>query len=138
MKNFIKIIALALVAVIACATLASCALGAPNADPEKAEKSLEKKGYVVDVADDKVSLGLVALSTGLSDLECVITAFNEEDKEDAVMIYYFEDKEVADEAWEKYFEKAAEKVKEDNKDVIVKKSGKMIWVGTKAAINAAK
>ena len=138
MKNFVRIIALALVTVFVCATFASCALMGPNADPEKAEKSLEKKGYTVDVADDKVSLGLVALSTGLSDLECVITAFNKEDKDDAVMIYYFEDKEVADEAWEKYFEKAAEKVKEENEDVIDKKSGKMIWVGTKAAINAAR
>lgn len=138
MKNFVRIIALALVTVFVCATFASCALMGPNADPEKAEKSLEKKGYAVDVADDKVSLGLVALKTGLSDLECVVTAINKDDLKDSVVIYYFADKEAADKAWEKYFEKAVEVAKEQDSEVIIKKSGKMIWTGAKDAINAAR
>ena len=138
MKTFVKIIALALVTVFVCATLASCALMAPNADPEKAEKSLEKKGYEVELIDDKYSLGFISLGTGVSDLECVLTAVDKEDKDEAVRIYYFAEKESADEAWEKYFEKLAEKAKEEDSDIIVKKSGKMIWYGTKKAINAAK
>ena len=138
MKTFVKVIALALVTIFVCATLASCALFGPNADPEKAEKSLEKKGYKVEVVDDKYSLGFTALATGVSDLECFITAVNEDDKDEAVMIYYFAEKEAADEAWEKYFEELAEKAKEEDSDAVVKKSGKMIWVGTKKAINAAR
>lgn len=134
-KTFVKIIALALVAVFACVTLASCALGAPNADPEKAEKSLEKKGYDVKLIDDEYTLGFTSLTTGIKDLECVLTAEN--DDEEAVEIYYFEDEEAAEEAWEK-IEKLAEKAQEENEDLICKMAGKMIYMGTKAAIRAAR
>lgn len=134
MKTFVKIIALALVTVFVCATLASCALMAPNADPEKAEESLEKKGYKVTVIDDEYTLGFTSLATGIKSLECVLTAAKDDE---AVAIYYFEDKESAETAWEK-LEKLAEEAKEDEKDLVCKKSGKMIYMGTKKAINAAK
>lgn len=138
MKIFAKIMALTLVAVFVCATLASCAIGAPNADPAKAEKSLEKKGYVVELADSEYTLGFVSLSTGLKNLDAFIKAVNPDDSDDSIMICYFKDKEAADKAWEDTFEALKEKAKEEDVDAVIKKSGKMIWVGTKDAINAAK
>ncbi len=136
-KTFVKLIALAIVAVMACAAFVSCGLLlGPNADPEKAEEALEKKDYNVLVADDEISLKLYALG-GIENLECVITAVSEEDDDDAIVIYYFKDKEAADAAWEE-MEDMIEEAKEDEEDLIVKKSGKMIYMGTKAAVNASR
>ena len=136
-KTFVKIIAMALACALACMTLASCGvLFGPNADPDKAAKALEDKGYEVTVMDDELSLGLVALSTGFEDLSSCLTATNKDDSDDTVSIFYFENEDAAETAWDS-IEKYAEKAMEDDKDYVVKQSGKMIWMGTKKAINAA-
>ena len=138
MKNVLRLTTLALVLVMMLACLASC-FGGPNADPEKAEEALEDNDYVVIVADDKISLGLMGLGEDIDNLECVITAYNEDDEDDAIVIFYFEDKEDADEAFKSDILKdMAEEAEEENDDVVFKKSGKMVYIGTKNAVKAAK
>jgi len=111
----------------------------PNSDPEKAEENLENAGYIVSVSDDKISM---ALAGGSYDgCEAVLMAYNEEDDDDGIWIWYFEEKEDADEAWddiEKFAEDLNEEAKEEDIDMVCKKSGKMIYVGTKQAIKDAK
>ena len=133
MKNVLRLVALSLVLVVMLGALVSC--GGPNADPKKAEEALEDNDYVVIVADNKISLAVY----GLDNLDCVITAYNEEDEDDAIIIFYFDDKEDADDAFDsEIFEELAEEAEEEAKDIVVKKSGKMIYIGTKNAIKAAK
>ncbi len=49
----------------------------------------------------------------------------------SVRIYYFKDKESANAAWDKFKE-------ENGHFEVCKKFGKMLWAGTKDAVNAAK
>ena len=134
MKNVLRLFTLSIVLVMMLSCLASC-FGGPNADPDKAEEALEDNDYTVVVTDNDVALAFY----GLDNLECVITAFSEDDEDDAIMIFYFEEKEDADEAFDsKVFEELAEEAEEDNEDVVVKKSGKMIYIGTKNAVKAAR
>lgn len=132
MKTFVKVLALSLVAVMMCAVLVSC--GGPASDPDKAAKALEDADYIVVKADDKVSLALYE-TMGVKKLECVITAYNED--EEGIVIFYFEDKAAANDAWETIEEEAKEATK-DEEDIVIKKSGKMIYYGTKQAIKDAK
>ena len=133
-KTFVKLIALMIVVVFAAMTLASCG-AAPNANPEKAEKALEKKGYKVEVFDDAITLGVYAAMLGADDIECVVMGNDKDDKNETVIIFYFGDKDDADAAWDAVEELAEEN---ENEDIIIKKSGKMIWMGTKKAIKAAR
>ena len=132
MKKLVKISALALVLIMMVAVFASCA--APAKDPKDAKKALEDAGYEVTLID-----GDMAAMIGVKGLEAAIMAYSEENEDDGVFIYYFEDKDAANEAWED-IEKEVEELKKANEDVefIVKKSGTMIWYGTKDAIKAAK
>ncbi|MBE6583355.1 MAG: hypothetical protein E7649_00045 [Ruminococcaceae bacterium] len=129
-KTIIKIMALTLVVVMACVVLASC--GGPNADPDKAAEALEDAGYTVMKVDDETALAF----SGLKGLTCAINAVNLEEEE-AIIIYYFEDTEAANEAWEDV-EKMAKEEMEEDEDYVIKKSGKMIYFGTKEAVKAAK
>ena len=60
-----------------------------------------------------------------------------EKKTETVGIVYFESKADANDAWEKMQDYAKDQNKDKDTDWQVKKSGKMIYWGTKAAINAA-
>ena len=134
MKNVLRLTTLALVLVMMLSCLASC-FGGPNADPEKAEEALKDNDYDVLVVDEKVALAFY----GLDNLECVITASSEEDEDDGIIIFYFEEKEDAKDAFDsEIFEELAEEAKEEMDDVVVKQSGKMIYIGTKNAVKAAK
>lgn len=137
MKNVIRVLALSLVMVMMLGLLVSC--GAPNKDPDKAKDALEDAGYEVILADNEIS---AALMGGWYDgCEAVLMAYNEEDDDDGIWIWYFEEKEDADEAWddiEKFAEDLNEEAKEEDIDMVCKKSGKMIYVGTKQAIKDAK
>ena len=128
-KSIIKVLSLTLIAIMMCAVLVSC--GGPNADPDKAEKALKDADYEVMKIDEEDMLKFL----GIDGLECVLTAGNED--EEGVVIYYFEDAAAANEAWED-IEKEAKEAMEENEDIVCKKSGKMIYYGTKEAINAAK
>ena len=133
MKKLIKLSALALVLIMMVAAFASCA--APAKDPKDAKKALEDADYEVMLIDDKDALKY----TGVDGLTAYLSAMNEDGE--GIMIYYFEDKDAANDAWEdieKAAEEMAEEAEEDDPEITWKKSGSMIWIGTKAAIKAAK
>lgn len=132
MKKLVKISALALVLIMMVAVFASCA--APAKDPKDAKNALEDAGYEVTLID-----GDMAAAVGVKGLEAAIMAFDPENDDEGVFIYYFEDKDAANDAWED-IEKEVEELQKENEDVefVLKKSGTMIWYGTKDAIKAAK
>ena len=140
MKKFIRILALSLVAVMLCASLASC--GAPAKDAAKAEKALEDEGYTV-VKDDKLTP--VAFKALGYDLDCVVSGTKiVEDKDgnksvEHVSIYYVADKENAEKALEKVKEYASDDKEDDDSDwVDATRSGSMVYYGTKAGVKAAR
>lgn len=127
MKKTLRLLSLALVLVMTVALLASC--GGPNKNPEKAKEALEDAGYTVTLVDSAL---------GFEGIEKYLTAFKmSEDMSDMEMItiYYFEDSAAAKDAWED-IQKEAEEL--DEEDLVIKKSGKMIYAGTKEAVKAAK
>ena len=136
-KSIIKIFALTLVVVMACAMLVSC--GGPNADPDKALAALKDNGVTWAAKDGTVIPGLLKLA-GVDGVDCVVTGTGKIDDEYAhITIIYFEEAEDANDAWEEV-QKQAEDDKKDAEDSewVCKKSGKMIYYGTKNAIKAAK
>ena len=158
MKKFVRIFSLVIVAVMLCATLASC--GGPAKDPKDAAAALKANGYTVAVETD-------VLVTAGKDGEHITINYCS-DEEAATKIY---DELVAnqDKAQEKLDEaKDALKAEQDKLDemedgaaktiqqgivdlakkaveeaeklvgVEIGKSGNMVWVGTAEAIKAAK
>ena len=108
----------------------------PNSDPAKAKENLEKAGYEVILMDDESTLKL----SGIDGLVAAITAMKGDGEEDAqgVSIYYFKDADSAKKAEENEFIKAAIEAAKEEKDVSTGISGKILWMGTKAAVKAAK
>lgn len=129
MKKSIKLIALALVAVMMCAVLVACA---PAKDPADAKAALEENGYTALKID---GLGLLAYVWAGDDVDTVVTGVNG-DGENVTIIYY-EDNEAANNAWED-IQEYAEGEKDEETDWVCKKSGNMIYFGTSAAVKAAK
>ena len=127
-KNFLKITALALLAVMICTMLVAC--GGPNKDPEKAKEALEDAGYTV-VFNDGGLIGDHLLPDGA---EATLTAMKGDDE--YISIVYYEDAEAANEAWEDAKEDAKE-LEEEYEDIVYKKSGKIIYIGTKQAVKDA-
>ena len=128
MKKFARILCVMLVAVMLVCTLASCI--APKGDPDKAEKALEKEGYTVTVIDSAAVLP--------DGVEAYLSAFK---GDEGVMIYYFESAKDAKEYWKDHeddIKEMKEEAKEEGEKLVVKKVGKMIWVGTPKAVKAAK
>ena len=121
MKTFVKVLALSLVAVMMCAVLVSC--GGPNADPEKAEKALKDAGYEAEYTE-----------VGVGGVKGILVAGK---GDDGIWITYYDSAEDANKAWEETEEDLKEMLK-DEEDVVIKKSGKMIYYGTKQAIKDAK
>lgn len=127
-KTLIKIMTFMLVAVMTCTMLASC--GGPNADPDKAVEALEKNDYAAEKIDSKI--GLLVFSWAGDGLECVVTGLDE--NLEGITIFYYEDAKSAKEA----FEAVEKHASEEDDDYVLKQSGKMIYVGTKEAVKAAK
>lgn len=127
-KNFLKITALALLAVMICTMLVAC--GGPNKDPEKAKEALEDAGYTV-IFNDGGLIGDHLLPDGA---EATLTAMKGDDE--YISIVYYEDAEAANEAWEDAKEDAKE-LEEEYEDIVYKKSGKIIYIGTKQAVKDA-
>ena len=136
MKKALKITALCLVLVMLAATLASC--GGPNADPDKAEKALKENGYTVLHGDaDDIGIEVKGIKNVLFGMDANIDFGNlSESKVNGITIIYFEDKAAANDAWEDVKDYAEKD--DEYKDVVVKKSGAMIYFGTPDAIKAAK
>lgn len=137
MKKTLRILALTLVTVMLCLTLASC--GGPNADPDKAVAALKENGVTWAVKDEYGVPAALKLA-GVDGVDCVVTGTGKiDDKYAHVTVIYFDEAEDAKEAYEKV-EKYAETYKKDaeDSDWVFKKSGKTIYFGTKDAIKAAK
>jgi len=138
MKKTLRIVAIAMVAVMLCLSLASC--GGPNADPDKALEALEDNGVKWAAKDDTILPGILALG-GIEGVDCVVSGTGKIDDEYAhITIIYFEEAEDAKNEWEDVQEYAEEEKDDDAKDSewVCKKSGKMIYFGTKNAVAAAK
>ncbi|MBQ4587402.1 MAG: hypothetical protein IKC33_01120 [Clostridia bacterium] len=135
MKKSIKVLAMLLVVL----TLSFAVACAPNADPEKAKASLEENGYAVLLATDAISLGVKELGFGLEhgDLVATLTAVNEDGE--AITILYFAKSGKAKDFYKDNKDNLKKLTETDDseKEVVAKQSGKMIYVGTKAAIKAA-
>ena len=138
MKNVLRFAAVAMVTIMLCLTLASC--GGPNADPDDALAALKENGVTWAAKDNTVLPGVYKL-LGVDDVECVVSGTGKIDGEYAhVTIIYFEEKDDANDAWEKIQKESEDDKKDADEDSewVCKKSGKMIYYGTKEAINAAK
>ena len=137
MKKFVRVACLTLVAVMLCATLASC--GGPAKDPSDALAALKKNDYVA--AEDTLIIPGALKLLGVNGVSSVVSgSATIEDKFETVTIIYFDDADAAKAAVEKV-EKYADEKKDDkaeDSDWVVKQSGAMIYFGTKAAIKAAK
>ena len=135
MKKLVKVLAVVLVML----TLSLAVACAPNANPEKAKESLEKNGYAVSLATDAFGLAITEGILGLDrgDLVAVLTAGNEEGE--AITIVYFEEADDARDCYKEYKDDLKELLETDDeeKEIVAKQSGKMIYIGTKAAIKAA-
>lgn len=137
MKKTIRFVAFAMVFFMLCLALASC--GGPNADPIKALDALKENGVDWAIKDD-IALPITLKAFGVDGVDCVVSGTGKIDEEYAhITIIYFEEAEDADAEWEdvsKYADKEKENINEA--DWVLKKSGKMIYFGTKNAIAAAK
>lgn len=124
-KTIIKVVALALLAVMVCSLFVSC--GGPASDPDKAEKALKDAGYLATNITTKLGYdGCTNIVSGAK----ISTG-------DFISIYYFDKKASADDAWEK-IEENAKKENEKESEFVCKKSGKVIYFGTKQAVKDAK
>ena len=136
MKKALRILALAMVSVMLCMTLVSC--GGPNADPDKALEALKENGVTWAVKDDIGAPALLKVG-GVNGVDCVVSGTGKIDGEFAhITIIYFDEADDAKDAFEKV-EELANKDKKDaeDSDWVFKKSGKMIYYGTKDAVKAA-
>ncbi len=145
MKKFTKILALALVTVVAALALVACG---PNKDPSKAAQKLKDNGYAVTYTNGDNIAGTTALAVVEGVLGCErgsLTAIvsgtkvNEGGNADTITILYFKDKGTAKSVWEKaesYLKSEGEK--ETESELKVEQSGKMIYAATEAAIKATK
>lgn len=132
MKTFAKILCLSLVAVMLCATLASCA---PASDPDKAISALKDAGYTAAKDTTLVPAALALL--GVKGIDAVISGTKSGEH---VTVIYFTDSDSAKNAEEKVtkYVDDEEKDKKDDSDWVFKRSGKMIYWGTKNAVKDAR
>ena len=144
MKTTLRILALCMVAVLMVGVLAACA---PNKDPKKAAQKLKDADYTVTsvtkgstVDDLAIAAAELVLGEGIEAIVTGYKAVKDEDDE-MIAIYYFDTSDHAKDAFEKVKKEIEEDEKEDKsenkKEVVVKRSGKMVYGGTKAAIKAA-
>ena len=128
-KSIIKVLSFALVAVMVCAILVSC--GGPNKDPKKAEAALKEAGYQVvlmenEKADEEGCVATIVASKGLTD---------------TIVIAYYDTAANAKAAYaeaEKAYETAKAAYEALGIDYVCKRSGKIVYMGTKDAVKAAK
>ena len=134
MKKFVKVMAVALVAVMALAALVACG---PNSDPDKALAALKDNGYTATKADDAISLGFMETALGATRGDLIAIVTGTKDKE-MISILYFKDSSTAS----KFYDKA-EKYVEDQKDDEQTnwqsgQSGALVYFGTPQAVKDAR
>ena len=137
MKKTLRILALTIVSIMLCLTFASC--GAPNADPDEALKALKENGITWAAKDDRLAPGVLKVA-GVDGVDCVVSGTDKIDGEFAhITIIYFDEVADAKDAFEKVEELSGDdKGDAKDSDWVCKRSGKMIYYGTKDAIKAAK
>ncbi len=134
MKKFVKLLTLTLAVALCVVLLAACA---PNSDPDKAKASLEENGYTAVKVNPNVSIGIIDINTN-KDIDCIVSGTKVvDDKVEHVAIYYFVSASAANDAWEDMQEEADKAKDDEDTDWVCKKSGKMIYYGTEAAVKAA-
>lgn len=138
MKKSVKILSVALIAIMAFAMLVACG---PASDPDKALSALKKNEY--QAAEDKVVIPTALALSGVKDLETVITGSKVVKKDDkskieTITIIYFKDSSAANDAWDKVKEYANKENKDKDSDFVIEKSGAMIYFGTKQAVKDAR
>ncbi len=153
MKKFSKVLAIICVAIFTLFAFAACA---PSDDPEKALQSLKDNGYTVGVLTKTVKTSdafeydfdeieeMLAPKKERGTLEAVVVgtkfgknAEGEETVDETVTIFYFSSTAAMKKRWDSgkiYIQEYAD----DDENLRIGKSGKMIYVGTKAAIKAAR
>lgn len=132
MKKTLKIVAVMLVAIMSLAMLVACA---PASDPDKALAALKKDGYKATKVDSVVGLGgLVCTVTGVK----AVTDKDGNKKVETVTIHYYGSSDQAAAAFENVKSDSEKDENKNESDWTVAKSGKMVYYGTKAAINAAR
>ena len=124
MKKFSSVISLVLVAAMLCVSLVSC--GGPAKDPADAKAALEENGYLVVKVDTAILLP--------DDVEATVLGTTDENY---ILITYYETSDAAEAAWEKAQEDAKE-LEDEYENIVCKKSGKMIYIGTEQAVKDAK
>lgn len=124
MKKFVSIISLVLVAAMLCVSLVSC--GAPAKDPADAKAALEENGYAVIKVDTAILLP--------DDVEATVLGTT---TENYIMITYYKSTDAVKSAWEKAQDEA-KALEGKYENVVCKKSGKMIYIGTEQAVKDAK
>lgn len=136
MKKTLRLISVALVAVMLCLALASC--GGPNSNPDKALEALKKNG-VTFATKDTIFIPRALKALGVEGVTDAVsgTGFIKE-KAAHITIIYFESAVAANNAFEGV-EKYSNTIKNDDlKDNwVFEKSGKMIYFGTTEAVKAA-
>ncbi len=137
MKKTLRILSVAMVTIMLALTLVSC--GGPNADPDKALEALKENGVEWAGKETIIIPGLLKIA-GVSGVDCVVSGTGEIDGEyEHITIVYFDESSDAKDAFEKVEDIAEDyKGKAEDSDWVVKRSGKMIYWGTKDAIKAAK
>lgn len=144
-KTIVSIATILVIAVLAVALVACI-----PSDPAKAKTNLEDSGYAVVTYTSGSLFGIGSLAMP-TDCETVVVASTLKDS-DALLIYYFKDSgsakdyydsakaekdkaeaefkaEATDEEWKEY--------KEEMANYVFKRSGKIVYAGTKEAIKAA-
>ena len=131
MKTFTRVLSLTLAVLMLTLALVSC--GGPAKDPEDAKKALEDNGYTVYYVSNENKLkAMFGTDTGV----VAYISATSEDLEEQVTIYYFESSAKAKDAYADFDKDDIAEAEEEG--WIVKQSGKIIYMGTEAAIEAAK
>ena len=132
MKKFVKVMAVALVAVLALAALVACG---PASDPDKALAALKKNDYLATKSTTGGFEGLEAVVSGTKGV--LGSLLSGENQFQTITIYYFKDAASANDAWDA-IQSLSNKDKDKNSDWVCQKSGKIIYYGTKQAVKDAR
>lgn len=131
MRKTLKIVSLIALFAILATVLVACI---PN-DPAKAEDNLKNAEYTVfsykegDFGFDKATGFLEII--GVKNVTAIVTATKGEDR---IALIYFADSAAAKEN----YTPIEEHYKEEDKDAVIKRSGKVIYAGTEQAVKDVK